>query len=168
MTCLVRMEENMEGEDHSSPYKIESIHTLVPYLFLIHYDSLYTKRLQPNNTLCGMNSMIRNKNTVGGPWMSSRMGFLPFGPSTCEGGYASLVCAPWHEDSISPHWHMAIAQRILCLFPGTCLRHLEEASCALRLGLCLRQLPFYPSYYQHRGRRWDRDEGERKGMSSEQ
>lgn len=34
----------MAGEDNSSPYKIESIHTLVPYLFFICYDSLYTKK----------------------------------------------------------------------------------------------------------------------------
>lgn len=34
----------MEGEDNSSPYKIEYIHILVRYLFLIHCDSLYTKK----------------------------------------------------------------------------------------------------------------------------
>lgn len=46
--------KNMEAEDNSSPYKIESIHTLVPYLFPSHHDSLYTERLHSNEMLCGM------------------------------------------------------------------------------------------------------------------
>lgn len=76
--------------------------------------------------LCGMNSIIRNGNTVRGPWMLSRMGFPPFGPSTCKVGYDSLVSAPWDEESTSIHSHMAIAQGTLFLSPGTCHRHLRE------------------------------------------
>lgn len=68
------------------------------------------KRLHSNNTLCGMNSIIKNKSIMGGPWMLSRMGFPPSAPSTYEVGYVSLVSASWDEESTSIHWHMAITQ----------------------------------------------------------
>lgn len=90
----------MEGEDNSSPYKIESIHTLVPYLFLICYDSLYTKKPPFKQYALWYEFHYQEQGYYGRPWMLSRMGFPPYGPSTCEMGYGSLCLL--HEMKI-PH-----------------------------------------------------------------
>jgi hypothetical protein len=54
----------MDHKDDSAPMKIESIHTLVPSLCLIHHNSLYPKWFHLNNLLCDLNSMIRNRSIM--------------------------------------------------------------------------------------------------------